>query len=301
MEECYGGGGTPNNAAPPTIVKSSNPVSCRRNTSDVPGVSSTEKKKSSDEMEIGNNGVDPPHSSSFPSLSSVLGDATSTTSNDDDSRHRRKRNREKDGDDVTKNSKCLRSSNSVDMNSTRVASLGLVSRKRLLDRTLPRQELLVDGVSETFARATKKGRGESDSGSVGGEGEGMQDGQNGSRDRTAVGNIGGGTFNFDEDIDNHDDASSPSVRHKALSDPSCRHGSVSMDKLSRACVLPRAPACPHLSVTGSEGRRVYLRIMDVESRERCKGLSHSGLKLLTVPFAELKAGVEEEVNNNVKK
>ena len=69
-------------------------------------------------------------------------------------------------------------------------------------------------------------------------------------------------------------------------------------RLRHIHVLSRAPPTPHVSVTSAEGERGYIRLREegvgVRGRER-KGLGLSCKQLLTVPFAELKATVEEEV------
>lgn len=68
-------------------------------------------------------------------------------------------------------------------------------------------------------------------------------------------------------------------------------------RASHLHILSRAPAGPHVTVTGSEGDRVYLRLRDAGtgSKKTREGFRHHK-GLLTVPFAELKAGVEEEVS-----
>ena len=271
MEDCYGDVPTSNNAATPSSLKNSSVV------------------------KTGSNNVYPSiPSSSSPSQFSVLCGATSPSSSNGGSRHSRKRTRGTESGEEMNNSKHLRSS--MDVNNTWMNSPGLGSRNC---RTLPGQDIS-DDESDTFARETKEDR-VSDGGGVGG-GEGMWNGRNGCRNRKTLDNSEEGSLNFDynEDIGSHDDVSVSSLSHKTiLSDPRGLHEPMSEDKLSWTCVLPRAPTCPHLSVTGSEGKRVFLRIMDVESvdiRERCKVVSHSWLKLLTVPFAELKAVVEEEVS-----
>ena len=79
--------------------------------------------------------------------------------------------------------------------------------------------------------------------------------------------------------------------------------SLSMQHHYHVHALSRQPPGPHISVTSSEGERVYLRLRDAGGgggrgggggggggRER---MGHKGL--LAVPFAEVKASVEEEV------
>lgn len=68
-------------------------------------------------------------------------------------------------------------------------------------------------------------------------------------------------------------------------------------QVSHIHILSRAPAGPHVSVTGCEGDRVYLRLRDAGagSKKAWEKFRHRK-GLLTVPFAELKANVEEEVS-----
>lgn len=61
------------------------------------------------------------------------------------------------------------------------------------------------------------------------------------------------------------------------------------------CVLKRAPLGSYITVTSSEGDRVYLR-MKSKGPESNQSHIHSGLQLLSIPFSELKESVEEEVN-----
>lgn len=92
----------------------------------------------------------------------------------------------------------------------------------------------------------------------------------------------------------HPDPTSPQVS-PGLSDRPDR-------RLSHLHVLSRAPAGPHITVTSSEGDRVYLRLRDDDFGARKKGgmacsIVRSRKQLLTVPFAELKASVEDEVSS----
>ncbi len=77
---------------------------------------------------------------------------------------------------------------------------------------------------------------------------------------------------------------------------------------ARIRVLRRAPPGPHVSVTSGEGERVYLRIREDgdggssgggggggAARRKACSRSWNQKQFLTVPFAELKATVEEEV------
>lgn len=63
-------------------------------------------------------------------------------------------------------------------------------------------------------------------------------------------------------------------------------------------VLKRAPLGSYITITGSEGDRVYLRMKSNGSESNQSGSFHtqSGLQLLKVPFSELKESVEEEVD-----
>ena len=68
---------------------------------------------------------------------------------------------------------------------------------------------------------------------------------------------------------------------------------------SQSChVLKRAPLGSYITVTSSEGDRVYLRMKSKGPESNQSGSLHtqSGLQLLKVPFSELKESVEEEVN-----
>lgn len=63
-------------------------------------------------------------------------------------------------------------------------------------------------------------------------------------------------------------------------------------------VLKRAPLGSYITVTSSEGDRVYLRMKSKGAESNQSGLLHTqpGLQLLKVPFSELKESVEEEVD-----
>ncbi len=98
----------------------------------------------------------------------------------------------------------------------------------------------------------------------------------------------------DDDDDENIESRSDSELANATRMESSRLGGV----LSHIHVLSRAPAQPHVSVTSSEGRRVYLRLRDGNRWEKS---SHSDSRaasrqLLSVPYAELKARVEEKVS-----
>ena len=74
-------------------------------------------------------------------------------------------------------------------------------------------------------------------------------------------------------------------------------------QLSHLHVLSRPPAGPHVSVTSSEGERVYLRLKDAgvggksgSGRGRSQTPTRVWKQLLSVPFAELKSSVLEEVS-----
>ena len=70
---------------------------------------------------------------------------------------------------------------------------------------------------------------------------------------------------------------------------------------SQSCrVLKRAPLGSYITVTSSEGDRVYLRMKSKVSESNQLGFSYtkSGLQLLKVPFSELKESVEEEVHRH---
>lgn len=77
-------------------------------------------------------------------------------------------------------------------------------------------------------------------------------------------------------------------------------------QFSRVHVLDRVPAGPYVSVTSSEGERVYLRLRDggadsvtgKKGGHQVKGI-RTWKHLLTVPFSQLKARVEEEVGDRV--
>ena len=73
---------------------------------------------------------------------------------------------------------------------------------------------------------------------------------------------------------------------------------ISETRLQSCHVLKRAPLGSYITVTSSEGDRVYLRMKSKEPESNQSGLLHaqSGLQLLKVPFSELKESVEEEVN-----
>ena len=74
-------------------------------------------------------------------------------------------------------------------------------------------------------------------------------------------------------------------------------GSNRLGQLSHLHVLTWVPTGPHISVTSSEGCRVYLRLKNCDTDSMKKNKTYSSL--LSVPFAELKANVEEEVWNIV--
>ena len=67
---------------------------------------------------------------------------------------------------------------------------------------------------------------------------------------------------------------------------------------SQPCrVLKRAPLGSYITVTSSEGDRVYLRLKSRGNESSQSGFlrAQSGLQLLKIPFSELKETVEEEV------
>lgn len=94
----------------------------------------------------------------------------------------------------------------------------------------------------------------------------------------------------DEALDSFDDSSD--VKH--------RSSLVSHSRLQSHRILKRAPLGAYVTVTSSEGDRVYLRLKSEEKAKKSqRGLSHtpSGLQLLTVPFSQLRDSVEEEVHS----
>lgn len=235
----------------------------------------------------------PPRSSSLLSMS---GAATSSTSDDTDSRQLRTNNR-KDKSKMKSSQSYLRTSNSGAM---RITPQGLSSRKESLGGTQESNDNLFDEKNEIFPVA--------EGGESGGEREractdNTRKKRNGNSHENILGNSDEGAFlfDYDEDKDSLDDVGSPSYE-TLVSNPSrvCESSSEG-DEFSWAHVLPRAPACPHFSVTGSDGLQVFLKIRAAESvngRERCVTRFHSKLQLLTRPFAELKATVEEEVKQH---
>lgn len=98
------------------------------------------------------------------------------------------------------------------------------------------------------------------------------------------------------------DSELPDSDLTSLAAPSRSRRSQQASSLSRVHVLTRAPAGPHVTVTNGEGERVYLRLRGEGGKG--EGPGHSGARmqrrrrhqqLLTVPFSQLKASVEEEV------
>lgn len=85
------------------------------------------------------------------------------------------------------------------------------------------------------------------------------------------------------------DLLNPDLRSSAVSDKRGRQMSHHIH------VLSRAPAGPYITVTGSEGDRVFLRLRDHGLGKAAQMRSRLRKGLLTVPFAELKASVEDEV------
>ena len=68
---------------------------------------------------------------------------------------------------------------------------------------------------------------------------------------------------------------------------------------TRSSVLSVPPPSPYISIMGSSGHRVYLRLSKPSSLKeqiRRRAWSRPRTQLLTVPFADLKAIVEEEVS-----
>ena len=102
------------------------------------------------------------------------------------------------------------------------------------------------------------------------------------------------------DVFNHDDDDSDMPTSDANFSQISPSGSRLRQTSSHIHVLSRAPACPHLSVTSSEGHRVYLRLRETNDPTRARKMaqahSHSRKQLLKIPFTELKASVEEEVS-----
>ena len=96
---------------------------------------------------------------------------------------------------------------------------------------------------------------------------------------------------LDSDLFDSDPLSGHSGRHSTARSNLQRH------KVSHIHILSRAPAGPHVSVTSSDGDTVYVRLRD----DRAGGKPREGFYrrrgLLTVPFAELKASVDEEVSD----
>lgn len=104
------------------------------------------------------------------------------------------------------------------------------------------------------------------------------------------------------------DLSDSELPDSDLTSLAAHSGGRSQQALSRIHVLMRAPAGPHVTVTSGEGERVYLRLKEEEEGVNDDGgTGHSGVRmegrriqrrhqqLLTVPFSDLKASVEEEV------
>lgn len=75
------------------------------------------------------------------------------------------------------------------------------------------------------------------------------------------------------------------------------HNLVSESRSQPHHILKRAPLGSYITVTSSEGDRVYLRLKSNGTESNQSGFlhTHSGLQLLKVPFSELKESVEEEV------
>lgn len=68
---------------------------------------------------------------------------------------------------------------------------------------------------------------------------------------------------------------------------------------SHCHVLSRAPPGSSVTVTGSDGKRVYLRLRaGLGSKGKAQKNPLSRLQLLTIPFSQLKATVEEEVSSS---
>lgn len=78
--------------------------------------------------------------------------------------------------------------------------------------------------------------------------------------------------------------------------PSVARSNVPGKLVSHIHVLSRTPAGPHVTVTSSEGNTVYLRLREGSAGKKPRESLHRRRGLLTVPFAELKASVEEEVS-----
>ena len=118
----------------------------------------------------------------------------------------------------------------------------------------------------------------------------------------------GDTRSYGNSMDDSDllnsDSELPDSDLTSLAAPSRRR---SQQVLSRVHVLMRAPAGPHVTVTTGDGERVYLRLREEEENRRNGSSRGDGVRmegsrtqrshqqLLTVPFSELKANVEEEV------
>ncbi len=85
--------------------------------------------------------------------------------------------------------------------------------------------------------------------------------------------------------------------HRSVNDSFAKINSTTFKSPEQSCyqrqrVLYRAPAEPHMTVTGSNGTRVYLK-MDQNQRSTSRQSFTS--QLLTTPIAELRERVEEEV------
>ena len=233
-------------------------------------------------------------------------DASSTSHGD--SKYRRKRERGQEYNEVMDGTNKYFRSNSMDAN-TKITSHYLTPQKRLFHRTSEQEittsngGLFNEAECDILSRRTSR------------EGDGcvepgrrvMKDREEDIRDMTAVGNSRDCDFLRDDDgsLSGLDNTSASSSGHKMpLPVKNCWQESMNDDDLSWASVLPRAPVGPHFSVTGSGGQRVYLRLLptgNANNQKRCKTITTSRLRLLTVPFAELKSFVEEEVKMHNRK
>ncbi len=70
--------------------------------------------------------------------------------------------------------------------------------------------------------------------------------------------------------------------------------------LNKSNILTTPPPGDHVPITGSQGRRVYLLLKAIQkAQDNRRPWLQSRRQLLTVPFSELKAAVEEEVSGVV--
>lgn len=67
-------------------------------------------------------------------------------------------------------------------------------------------------------------------------------------------------------------------------------------KFNRLYALSRAPPGPHMTVTNSNGTRVYLRMKSNQPRQQQKKKLFSQFHLLPVPISDLREAVEEEAS-----